>query len=68
MSCFPSASNLQAELKEVLALRKQLEQDVLAYRNLQKALQEQLSEIRRREGTGSILWLSHWLFPTHGLS
>ncbi|XP_052032610.1 CDK5 regulatory subunit-associated protein 2 isoform X2 [Apodemus sylvaticus] len=44
-----SASNLQAELKEVLALRKQLEQDVLAYRNLQKALQEQLSEIRRRE-------------------
>ncbi|GAB1288590.1 CDK5 regulatory subunit-associated protein 2 [Apodemus speciosus] len=44
-----SASNLQAELKEVLALRKQLEEDVLAYRNLQKALQEQLSEIRRRE-------------------
>ncbi|XP_076790900.1 CDK5 regulatory subunit-associated protein 2 isoform X2 [Arvicanthis niloticus] len=44
-----SVSNLQAELKEVLALRKQLEQDVFAYRNLQKALQEQLSEIRRRE-------------------
>lgn len=44
-----SVSNLQAELKEVLALRKQLEQDVLAYRNLQKALQEQLSEIRSRE-------------------
>lgn len=59
MSCFPSDSNLQAELKEVLALRKQLEQDVLAYRNLQKALQEQLSEIRRREGTGSNLWFSH---------
>ncbi|XP_051043993.1 CDK5 regulatory subunit-associated protein 2 isoform X2 [Phodopus roborovskii] len=44
-----SVSNLQAELKEVLALRKQLEQDVLAFRNLQKALQEQLSEIQRRE-------------------
>ncbi|KAL1776267.1 CDK5 regulatory subunit-associated protein 2 isoform X2 [Sigmodon hispidus] len=44
-----SVSNPQAELKEVLALRKQLEQDVLAYRNLQKALQEQLSEIQRRE-------------------
>lgn len=42
-------SKLQAELKRVLALRKQLEQDVLAYRNLQTALQEQLSEIRRRE-------------------
>lgn len=55
---FPSVSNLQAELKEVLALRKQLEQDVLAYRNLQKALQEQLSEIRSREGTGSFLCLS----------
>lgn len=44
-----SVSDLQAELKEVLALRKQLEQDVLAYRNLQKALQEQLREIQRRE-------------------
>ncbi|XP_029395947.1 CDK5 regulatory subunit-associated protein 2 isoform X3 [Mus pahari] len=42
-------SNLQTELKEVLALRKQLEQDVLAYRNLQKALQDQLSDIRSRE-------------------
>lgn len=42
-------SKLQAELKRVLALRKQLEQDVLAYRNLQTALQEQLSEIRKRE-------------------
>ncbi|XP_051019193.1 CDK5 regulatory subunit-associated protein 2 isoform X1 [Acomys russatus] len=44
-----NVSDLQGELKEVLALRKQLEQDVLAYRNLQTALQEQLSEIRRRE-------------------
>lgn len=62
--CFvlPGSSDLQAELKEVLALRKQLEQDVLAYRNLQKALQEQLSEIQRREGTHSFLWLSCWLF------
>ncbi|CAO2587863.1 CDK5 regulatory subunit-associated protein 2 [Lemmus lemmus] len=44
-----SIGDLQAELKEVLALRKQLEQIVLAYRNLQKALQDQLSEIQRRE-------------------
>ncbi|XP_036035113.1 CDK5 regulatory subunit-associated protein 2 isoform X3 [Onychomys torridus] len=44
-----SVSNLQAELKEVLALRQQLEQEVLAYRNLKKALQEQLREIQRRE-------------------
>ncbi|XP_029419571.1 CDK5 regulatory subunit-associated protein 2 isoform X3 [Nannospalax galili] len=44
-----SVNDLKAELKDVLALRHQLEQDVLAYQNLQKALQEQLSEIRRRE-------------------
>lgn len=58
---------MQAELKEVLALQKQLEQDVLAYRNLQTALQEQLSEIQRREGTHSFLWLSCWLFHMEGL-
>lgn len=67
--CFvlPSISDLQAELKEVLALRKQLEQDVLAYRNLQKALQEELSEIQRREGTHAFLWLSFWLFYVEDL-
>ncbi|XP_016069206.1 PREDICTED: CDK5 regulatory subunit-associated protein 2 isoform X4 [Miniopterus natalensis] len=44
-----SVSKLQAELKTIFALRKQLERDVLAYRNLQKMLEEQISEIRRRE-------------------
>ncbi|XP_069332825.1 CDK5 regulatory subunit-associated protein 2 isoform X3 [Eulemur rufifrons] len=44
-----SINNLQAELNSVFALRKQLEQDVLSYRNLQKTLEEQISEIRRRE-------------------
>ncbi|EPQ15783.1 CDK5 regulatory subunit-associated protein 2 [Myotis brandtii] len=44
-----SVSNLQAELNNILALRKQLERDVLTYRNLQKTLEEQISEIRRRD-------------------
>ncbi|XP_015426111.1 PREDICTED: CDK5 regulatory subunit-associated protein 2 isoform X3 [Myotis davidii] len=44
-----SVSNLQAELNSILALRKQLERDVLTYRNLQRTLEEQISEIRRRE-------------------
>ncbi|KAM4876951.1 CDK5 regulatory subunit-associated protein 2 isoform 3-T3 [Thomomys bottae] len=44
-----SVNNLQAELSHIFALRKQLEQDVLAHRNLQKTLEEQISEIRRRE-------------------
>ncbi|XP_006865738.1 PREDICTED: CDK5 regulatory subunit-associated protein 2 [Chrysochloris asiatica] len=44
-----SINNLQAELNNVFALRKQLEQDVLSYRNLQKTLEEQINKIRRRE-------------------
>uniref|UniRef100_A0A8D1E118 CDK5 regulatory subunit-associated protein 2 n=1 Tax=Sus scrofa TaxID=9823 RepID=A0A8D1E118_PIG len=44
-----SLSNLQAELNGIFALRKRLERDVLLYQNLQKALEEQISEIRRRE-------------------
>lgn len=44
-----SLDNLQAELNNILALRKQLERDVLMYRNLQKRLVEQISENRRRE-------------------
>uniref|UniRef100_A0A8P0P903 CDK5 regulatory subunit-associated protein 2 n=1 Tax=Canis lupus familiaris TaxID=9615 RepID=A0A8P0P903_CANLF len=44
-----SINSLQAELNSIFALRKQLEQDVLSYRNLQKTLEEQISEIRRRE-------------------
>lgn len=52
----PSVSNLQAELNSILTLRKQLERDVLTYRNLQKTLEEQISEIRRREGTRSCIY------------
>ncbi|XP_027630366.1 CDK5 regulatory subunit-associated protein 2 isoform X7 [Tupaia chinensis] len=44
-----STNSLQAELNSILALRKQLERDVLSYRNLQKTLEEQINEIRRRE-------------------
>lgn len=44
-----SVSGLQAELHNVVALRKQLEDDVLSYRNLRKTLEEQISEVRRRE-------------------
>ncbi|KAM5298506.1 CDK5 regulatory subunit-associated protein 2 [Ctenodactylus gundi] len=44
-----SVDSLQAELNAIFALRKQLEQDVLSYRNLQKTLEEQISETRRRE-------------------
>nr|XP_055157747.1 CDK5 regulatory subunit-associated protein 2 isoform X3 [Nyctereutes procyonoides] len=44
-----SINSLQAELNSIFALRKQLEQDVLTCRNLQKTLEEQISEIRRRE-------------------
>ncbi|XP_039090553.1 CDK5 regulatory subunit-associated protein 2 isoform X3 [Hyaena hyaena] len=44
-----SPNSLQAELNSIFALRKQLEQDVLSYRNLQKTLEEQISEVRRRE-------------------
>ncbi|XP_021117822.1 CDK5 regulatory subunit-associated protein 2 isoform X4 [Heterocephalus glaber] len=44
-----SIDSLQAELNAIFALRKQLEQDVLSCRNLQKILEEQISEIQRRE-------------------
>ncbi|XP_065803061.1 CDK5 regulatory subunit-associated protein 2 isoform X4 [Muntiacus reevesi] len=44
-----SVSTLQAELSRVFALRKRLEWDVLSYQHLRKALEEQISEIRRRE-------------------
>ncbi|XP_061056004.1 CDK5 regulatory subunit-associated protein 2 isoform X2 [Eubalaena glacialis] len=44
-----SVNNLQAELNSIFVLRKRLERDVLSYQNLQKALEEQISEIRRRE-------------------
>ncbi|XP_037348631.1 CDK5 regulatory subunit-associated protein 2 isoform X1 [Talpa occidentalis] len=44
-----SVNNLQAELSSILALRRQLEQDVLSYQNLKKTLEEQISEFQRRE-------------------
>ncbi|XP_037706849.1 CDK5 regulatory subunit-associated protein 2 isoform X3 [Choloepus didactylus] len=44
-----SINNLQAELNNIFALRKQLQRDVLSYQNLRKTLEEQASEIRRRE-------------------
>ncbi|XP_058158463.1 CDK5 regulatory subunit-associated protein 2 isoform X3 [Dasypus novemcinctus] len=44
-----SINSLQAELNNIFALRKQLERDVLSYQNLRKTLEEQISEIRRRE-------------------
>uniref|UniRef100_A0A3Q1LMW2 CDK5 regulatory subunit-associated protein 2 n=1 Tax=Bos taurus TaxID=9913 RepID=A0A3Q1LMW2_BOVIN len=44
-----SVSALQAELSSVFALRKRLEWDVLSYQHLRRALEEQISEIRRRE-------------------
>ncbi|XP_058528749.1 CDK5 regulatory subunit-associated protein 2 isoform X1 [Ochotona princeps] len=44
-----SVSNLQAELNNIFALRKQLEQDVLLYQNLQKTLEEMMSGMQRRE-------------------
>ncbi|XP_061019280.1 CDK5 regulatory subunit-associated protein 2 isoform X4 [Dama dama] len=44
-----SVSTLQAEVSRVFALRKRLEWDVLSYQHLRKALEEQISEIRRRE-------------------
>uniref|UniRef100_A0A2I2YUW4 CDK5 regulatory subunit-associated protein 2 n=1 Tax=Gorilla gorilla gorilla TaxID=9595 RepID=A0A2I2YUW4_GORGO len=49
-----SINNLQAELNNIFALRKQLEQDVLSYQNLRKTLEEQISEIRRREESFSL--------------
>ncbi|XP_044898675.1 CDK5 regulatory subunit-associated protein 2 isoform X3 [Felis catus] len=44
-----SINSLQAELNSIFALRTQLEQDVLSCRNLQRTLEEQISDIRRRE-------------------
>ncbi|XP_042769875.1 CDK5 regulatory subunit-associated protein 2 isoform X6 [Panthera leo] len=44
-----SINSLQAELSSIFALRTQLEQDVLSCRNLQRTLEEQISDFRRRE-------------------
>ncbi|KAM6183803.1 CDK5 regulatory subunit-associated protein 2 [Erethizon dorsatum] len=42
-----SVDSLRAELNAIFALRKQLERDVLSYQNLQKILEERISEVRR---------------------
>ncbi|XP_036116220.1 CDK5 regulatory subunit-associated protein 2 isoform X3 [Molossus molossus] len=63
-----SVKNLQAELNSIFALRKQLERDVLACRNLQKMLEEQISEIRKREGTHSYEPFSFYSDQTSYLS
>lgn len=60
VSCFTSVSALQAELSSVFALRKRLEWDVLSYQHLRGALEEQISEIRRREGTRSLACVCTW--------
>ncbi|XP_063492120.1 CDK5 regulatory subunit-associated protein 2 isoform X12 [Symphalangus syndactylus] len=52
-----SINNLQAELNNIFALRKQLEQDVLSYQNLRKTLEEQIREIRRREEESFSLYI-----------
>lgn len=63
-----SASTLQAELSRVFALRKRLEWDVLSYQHLRKALEEQIGEIRRREGTGSPVCVSPWRLPPRAVA
>ncbi|XP_066223406.1 CDK5 regulatory subunit-associated protein 2 isoform X2 [Saccopteryx leptura] len=44
-----SVRDLQAELDDIFALRQQLERGVLTYQSLRKMLEEQISDIRRRE-------------------
>ncbi|XP_068011743.1 CDK5 regulatory subunit-associated protein 2 isoform X1 [Melanerpes formicivorus] len=44
-----SINSLQTELNNIFLLRKQLEEDVLANRNLQKVLEDQIKDIRTRQ-------------------
>ncbi|XP_010169896.1 CDK5 regulatory subunit-associated protein 2 [Antrostomus carolinensis] len=44
-----SINSLQTELNNVFMLRKQLEDDVLANRNLQKILEDQIKDIKKRQ-------------------
>ncbi|XP_064027452.1 CDK5 regulatory subunit-associated protein 2 isoform X2 [Pogoniulus pusillus] len=44
-----SINSLQTELNNIFLLRKQLEEDVLANRNLQKVLEDQIKDIRNRQ-------------------
>ncbi|XP_009474049.1 PREDICTED: CDK5 regulatory subunit-associated protein 2 [Nipponia nippon] len=44
-----SINSLQTELNNIFMLRKQLEDDVLANRNLQKVLEDQIKDIKNRQ-------------------
>ncbi|KFV14800.1 CDK5 regulatory subunit-associated protein 2, partial [Pterocles gutturalis] len=44
-----SINSLQTELNNIFMLRKQLEEDVLANRNLQKVLEDQIKDMRSRQ-------------------
>ncbi|XP_035745926.1 CDK5 regulatory subunit-associated protein 2 isoform X2 [Egretta garzetta] len=44
-----SINSLQTELNNIFMLRKQLEEDVLANRNLQKILEDQIKDIKNRQ-------------------
>ncbi|KFQ79636.1 CDK5 regulatory subunit-associated protein 2, partial [Phaethon lepturus] len=44
-----SINSLQTELNNIFLLRKQLEEDVLANRNLQKVLQDQIKDMKNRQ-------------------
>lgn len=45
-----SLNSLQTELNKIFMLRKQLEDDILATRNLQKVLEDQIKNARNRQG------------------
>lgn len=45
-----SINSLQAELNNIFLLRKQLEEDILANRNLRKVLEDQIKEIKNKGG------------------
>lgn len=47
---FFSINSLQTELNNIFMLRKQLEEDVLANRNLQKVLEDQIKDIKNQQG------------------
>ncbi|KFV90824.1 CDK5 regulatory subunit-associated protein 2, partial [Eurypyga helias] len=44
-----SINSLQTELNNIFMLRKQLEEDILANRNLQKVLEDQIKDIKTRQ-------------------
>uniref|UniRef100_A0A8D0KXP1 CDK5 regulatory subunit-associated protein 2 n=1 Tax=Strix occidentalis caurina TaxID=311401 RepID=A0A8D0KXP1_STROC len=44
-----SINSLQTELNNIFMLRKQLEEDILANRNLQKVLEDQIKDIKNRQ-------------------